>query len=38
MFENGVLRRMFEPKGDEVTGGLKELRKRRFEMCTLRQI
>jgi hypothetical protein len=27
IFENRVLRRIFGPKGDEVTGGLKELYK-----------
>jgi len=27
MFENRVLRRMFEPKGEEVTGGARKLHK-----------
>lgn len=27
MFENRVLRRMFEPKGEEVTGGVRKLHK-----------
>jgi hypothetical protein len=27
MFENSVLRRMFEPKGEEVTRGVRKLHK-----------
>jgi hypothetical protein len=36
VFENRVLRRIFRPKRDEVTGGWRKLRS--FITCTLHQI
>jgi hypothetical protein len=38
MFENKVLRRIFGPKRDEVTGGWRKLITRSFMICTLRQV
>jgi hypothetical protein len=37
-FENRMLRRIFGPKRDEVTRGLRKLTPRSFVMCTLRQV
>jgi hypothetical protein len=36
VFENSVLRRIFEPKRDGVTGGWRKLHKRSLIICTLR--
>jgi hypothetical protein len=38
VFENKVLRRIFGPKRDEVTGEWRRLRKNKFMLCTPRQI
>jgi hypothetical protein len=38
IFENRVLRGIFEPKRDEVTGGLRKLHNEDFIICTLRQL
>jgi hypothetical protein len=38
VFENRVLRRIFEPKRDEVTGGWKNYTMRRLITCTLLQV
>jgi hypothetical protein len=38
VFENRVLRRIFEPKRDEVTGGGENCIMRSFIACTLLQI
>jgi hypothetical protein len=39
VFENRVLRRIFEPKKDEVIGGWRKLHNyRSFITCTLRQV
>jgi hypothetical protein len=38
VFENMVLRRIFGPKREEVTGGWKKCMKRSFIICTLHQI
>jgi hypothetical protein len=35
VFENRVLRRIFEPERDEVTRGWRKLVKRSFIICTL---
>jgi hypothetical protein len=38
VFEYRVLRRIFGPKRDGVTGGWRKLHKRSFILCTIRQI
>jgi hypothetical protein len=38
VFENRVLRRIFGPKGDEVTGEWRNCIMRSFMICTLRQV
>jgi hypothetical protein len=38
MFDNRVLRRIFEPKREEVPGGLKNDTIRSFISCTVRRI
>jgi hypothetical protein len=38
VFENGVLRRIFGPKWDEVTGEWRRLHNEKFLLCTPRQI
>jgi hypothetical protein len=38
VFENRVLRRIFGPKRDEVTGDGENYITRRFMICTLRQV
>jgi hypothetical protein len=38
VFENGVLRGMYELKREEVTGGWRKLHMRSFIICTLHQI
>jgi hypothetical protein len=38
VFENRVLRRIFVPKRDEVTGGGDNCIARSFVICTLRQV
>jgi hypothetical protein len=38
VFENRVLRRIFGPKRDEVTGGGENCITRSFVICTLRQV
>jgi hypothetical protein len=38
VFENRVLRRIFEPKKDEVTGGWRNCITRSFVICTLCQV
>jgi hypothetical protein len=38
VFENRVLRRIFEPKRDEVTGDWRKLLMRSFVICILRQV
>jgi hypothetical protein len=38
MFENRVLRRIFGPKRDEVTGEWRNCITRSFMICTLRQV
>jgi hypothetical protein len=38
VFENKVLRRIFGPKREEVTGGWRKLLMRSFVICTLRQV
>jgi hypothetical protein len=38
VFENRVLRRIFEPKRDEVTGGWKNYIMRNFINSTIRQV
>jgi hypothetical protein len=38
VFENKVLRRIFGPKRDEVTGGWRKLHKRSFVICSLQRI
>jgi hypothetical protein len=38
MFENRVLRRIFRPKRDEVTGWWRKLNKEELMTCTLRQV
>jgi hypothetical protein len=37
-FENRVLRRIFEPKRDEMTAGCRNCIMRSFIACTLRQV
>jgi hypothetical protein len=37
VFEKRVLKRIFEPKRDEVIGGWRKLHNRSFIICTLRQ-
>jgi hypothetical protein len=37
-FENGVLRRIFGPKRDEITGEWRKYIMRNLIVCTLRQI
>jgi hypothetical protein len=38
MFENRVVRRIFGPKRDEVTGEWRKLHNEEFCDCTLRQV
>jgi hypothetical protein len=38
MFENRVLRRIFEPKRDEVTGELRKLHNEELHICTHPQL
>jgi hypothetical protein len=38
VFENRVLRRIFGPRREEVTGGWKNCRMRSFVICNLRQV
>jgi hypothetical protein len=38
VFENRVLRRMFGPKRDEITGGWRNCIMRRLMICSLRQV
>ena len=38
MFENRVLRRIFEPKRDEVTGQWRKLHNAELNICTPHQI
>jgi hypothetical protein len=38
MFESRVLRKMFGPKRDEITGGAGENCMKYFTICTLHQI
>jgi hypothetical protein len=38
VFENRLLRRIFGPEGDEVTGGGEICITRSFVICTLRQV
>jgi hypothetical protein len=38
VFENRVLRRIFEPKRDEMIGGGENCTVRSFITCTLRQV
>jgi hypothetical protein len=38
VFENRMLRRMFAPKGDELTGGWRKLHNESFITCILLQI
>jgi hypothetical protein len=38
VFENRVLRRIFGPKRDEVTGDWRKFIKRSFMICALRQV
>jgi hypothetical protein len=38
LFEKKVLRRIFEPKGDKITGGLRKLLMKNFIICTLHLI
>jgi hypothetical protein len=38
VFENKVLRRIFRPKRDEVTGEWRRLHKKSFMLCTPHQI
>jgi hypothetical protein len=38
VFKNRVLRRIFGPKMDEVTGGWRNCTMRSFVICTLRQV
>jgi hypothetical protein len=38
MFENRMLRRIFGPKRDEVTGEWRKLLNKSFMICTLRQV
>jgi hypothetical protein len=38
VFENRVLRRIFGPMRDEVTGGWRNCIRRSFMICTLRQV
>jgi hypothetical protein len=38
VFEERLLRRIFGPKREEVTGGLRELQMRSFMICTLCQV
>jgi hypothetical protein len=38
VFENRILRAMFRPKRDEMTGGWRKLIMRSFITCTLRQV
>jgi hypothetical protein len=38
VFENRVLRRIFGSKRDEVAGGWRNCVRRRFVVCTLRQV
>jgi hypothetical protein len=38
VFENRVLRRIFGPKRDEMTGEWRKLHNESFMICTLRQI
>jgi hypothetical protein len=37
-FENRVLRRIFGPKRDEVTGDWRKLHNKSFVICTLRKV
>jgi hypothetical protein len=38
MFENRMLRRIFGPRRDEVTGGWRNFIRRSFMICTLRHV
>jgi len=38
LFENRVLRRIFTPKRDEVTGEWRKLRNKELKTCTLHPI
>jgi hypothetical protein len=38
VFENRMLRRMFGPKREEVTGGWKKIHMSRFIICTVHKI
>jgi hypothetical protein len=38
VFENRVLRRIFGPKRDEVTGEWRKLHNEELRVCTLRQV
>jgi hypothetical protein len=38
VFQNRVLRRIFGPKRDEVTGGCRKLHNEDIILCTLRQV
>jgi hypothetical protein len=38
VFENSVLRRIFGPKRDRVTGGWRKLHNEELHNCTLRQV
>jgi hypothetical protein len=38
VFENRVLRRIFGPKRDEMTGGWRKLHNKEIVICTLRQV
>jgi hypothetical protein len=38
VFENRVLRRIFEPKREEVTGEWRKLNNEELVICTLRQL
>jgi hypothetical protein len=38
VFENRVLRRIFEPKRDGVMGGWRKLHNVELQICTLRQV
>jgi hypothetical protein len=38
VFENRVLKRIFGPKRDEVTGEWRKLHNEEFVSCTLRQV
>jgi hypothetical protein len=38
VFENGVLRRIFGPKGDEVTGSIENYITRSFVICIVHKL